>query len=179
MWNLTVIYTLFGDSDHSIPVKWLGDFVYDLEQIIGRVSALFSPACCFRNISNCWYNGTCSQMCMVYNYCHLGWLFCVQQHYTYVPGCIGCHCIRMCHTFVSNPCIYVFANLPGLRASEEPQAATPSDLLIPTYRPDIVIYNSGSSSVYCFRNWLVPRALNITSMQLDLVSKIQLNAYSY
>ena len=49
--------------------------------------------------------------------------------------------------FVSYSCIHVYADLPGLRASEGPQATIPSNLLITSYRPDIVVYNSETSSV--------------------------------
>ena len=53
-------------------------------------------------------------------------------------------------TSVSYSCIHVYADLPGLQASEGPQATTvytPSNLLITSYRPDIVVYNSEASSV--------------------------------
>jgi len=54
---------------------------------------------------------------------------------------------RLADMFVNYPSIQVYADLPGLRASEGPQATVPSDLLITTYRPDIVIYNSEASSI--------------------------------
>ena len=41
----------------------------------------------------------------------------------------------------------MYAVLPGLRASEGPKATIPSNLLITSYRPDIVVYNSETSSV--------------------------------
>ena len=39
------------------------------------------------------------------------------------------------------------ADLPGLRASKGPQVTIPSNLLITSYKPDIVVYNSEASSV--------------------------------
>ena len=37
--------------------------------------------------------------------------------------------------------IHVYADLPGMRASESPQGTIPPSLIITSYRPDIVIYN--------------------------------------
>ena len=69
-----------------------------------------------------------------------------QQCYAYrhdqVLHLLACRLVDM---FVSYSCIHVYADLPGLRAS--PQATIPSNLLITSYRPNIVVYNSEASSV--------------------------------
>jgi len=49
--------------------------------------------------------------------------------------------------FVSYSYIHAYADLPGLRASEGPQATVPSDLLITSYRSDIVVHNSEASTL--------------------------------
>ena len=41
----------------------------------------------------------------------------------------------------------VYADLPGMRASDSPQTTIPPSLLITPYRPDIVIYNQMNNSV--------------------------------
>ena len=43
--------------------------------------------------------------------------------------------------------IHVYADLPGMRASESPQGTIPPSLIVTPYRPDIVIYNETSDSV--------------------------------
>ena len=47
---------------------------------------------------------------------------------------------------LTDQCI-VYADLPGRRASDSPQATIPPALLITPYRPDIVIHNKESNSV--------------------------------
>ena len=71
-----------------------------------------------------------------------------QQHYTYRHDqVLHLFASRLVDMFVSYSCIHVYADLTGLRASEGPQATVPSNLLITSYRPDIVVYNSEASSV--------------------------------
>ena len=41
----------------------------------------------------------------------------------------------------------VYANLPGRRASDSPQATISPSLLITSYRPDVVIHNRRSNSI--------------------------------
>ena len=41
----------------------------------------------------------------------------------------------------------VYADLPGRRASDSPQATIPPSLLITSYRPDVVIHNRRSNSI--------------------------------
>jgi len=43
--------------------------------------------------------------------------------------------------------IRIYADLPGLRASESPHGTIPSSLMITPYRPDIVIYNESCNTV--------------------------------
>ena len=43
--------------------------------------------------------------------------------------------------------VSVYADLPGMRASDSPQTTIPPSLLITPYRPDIVIYNQINNSV--------------------------------
>jgi len=49
--------------------------------------------------------------------------------------------------FDGYPSTYAFADLQCLQASEATQATIPSTLLIISYRPDIVVYNSEKCSV--------------------------------
>ena len=50
--------------------------------------------------------------------------------------------------FVAGQCMLsVYADLPGMRASDSPQTTIPPLLLITPYRPDIVIYNQMNNSV--------------------------------
>ena len=50
--------------------------------------------------------------------------------------------------FVAGQCmVSVYADLPGMRASDSPQTTIPPSLLITPYRPDIVIYNQINNSV--------------------------------
>ena len=50
--------------------------------------------------------------------------------------------------FVAGQCmVSVYADLPGMRASDSPQTTIPPSLLIIPYRPDIVIYNQINNSV--------------------------------
>ena len=44
-------------------------------------------------------------------------------------------------------CISLYADLPGLRASDCPQSTIPPSVLVTSYRPDLVIYNRSSNSV--------------------------------
>ena len=46
---------------------------------------------------------------------------------------------------VNSICIY--ADLPGMRASESPQETVPSSLMVTSYRPDIVIHNVINNTV--------------------------------
>ena len=54
---------------------------------------------------------------------------------------------KLCHLYVNDfsisgfNTIHVYADLPGMRASESPQGTIPPSLIITSYRPDIVIYN--------------------------------------
>ena len=43
--------------------------------------------------------------------------------------------------------VKVFADIPNFHADNSPQSTIPMSLLITSYRPDIVIYNSQSSSI--------------------------------
>ena len=43
--------------------------------------------------------------------------------------------------------VHVYADLPGMRASESPQGTIPSSLMVTSYRPDIVIHNVTCNSV--------------------------------
>ena len=50
-------------------------------------------------------------------------------------------------SLVSNeipPCVKLYADLPGLHASESPPATLPTDLSISTARPDIVLVSEES-----------------------------------
>ena len=50
--------------------------------------------------------------------------------------------------FVAGQCmVSVYADLPGMRASDSPQTTIPPSLLITPYRPDIAIYNQINNSV--------------------------------
>ena len=44
--------------------------------------------------------------------------------------------------FADTPFVKVFADLPNFYANDAPQVTIPSDLLITSYCPDIVIYNA-------------------------------------
>ena len=49
--------------------------------------------------------------------------------------------------FADFPSIQVFADLNNHQACEAPQATVPTQILIISYRPDIVIYNSQVHSI--------------------------------
>ena len=50
-------------------------------------------------------------------------------------------------TFADIPFVKVYADLPNFFANDAPQATILSDLLITSYRPDIVIYNTQYPSI--------------------------------
>ena len=52
----------------------------------------------------------------------------------------------MLSKFLSDQCM-VYADLPGWRASDSPQATVPPSILITSSRPDIVIHNTDSGAV--------------------------------
>jgi len=59
------------------------------------------------------------------------------------------HCLatELLMHFDGSSMILLYADLPGMRASDCPQATIPPSLLITSYRPDIVIYNKGNNSI--------------------------------
>ena len=54
---------------------------------------------------------------------------------------------KLTEFFAGTPHVQVFADLPNFHANHCPQSTIPSSLLITSYHPDIVLYNSQSSSV--------------------------------
>ena len=54
---------------------------------------------------------------------------------------------KLTEFFAGIPHVQVFADLPNFHANHCPQSTISSSLLITSYRPDIVLYNSQSSSV--------------------------------
>ena len=54
---------------------------------------------------------------------------------------------KLTELFAGTPHVQVFADLPNFHADHCPQSTIPSSLLITSYRPDIVLYNSQASSV--------------------------------
>ena len=62
------------------------------------------------------------------------------------------HCLATDHEllkyFAGSSVILPYTDLPGMRASDCPQATIPPSPLITSYRQDLVIYNKGSNSIF-------------------------------
>ena len=87
------------------------------------------------------------QFFKAYHCTHLGWLLCsISSTYKH-DKVLHLLATRLVSMFVSFSYIHVYADLPGLRPSEGPQATVLSDLLITSYKPDIVVHNSEASAV--------------------------------
>jgi len=71
-----------------------------------------------------------------------------QQRYTYCHNqVLSVLATMLTKIFADSPSIQVFADLNNHRACEAPQATVPTQILITSYRPDIVIYNSQVHSI--------------------------------
>ena len=60
---------------------------------------------------------------------------------------LPCFTSKLKNFFSTTGTVSVYADLPGLRASDSPQATVPPTLLVTSYRPDIVLYNKSSNLV--------------------------------
>ena len=69
-----------------------------------------------------------------------------QGHYTYRHNQVLGNLITELSKVLADQC-RIYADLPGLRASDSPQATIPPSLLITPYCPDIMIHNQRSNSV--------------------------------
>ena len=71
-----------------------------------------------------------------------------QQRYTYRHDqVLRVLATNLSEAFADIPFVEVFADIPNFHADNSPQSTIPMSLLITSYRPDIVIYNSQSSSI--------------------------------
>ena len=71
-----------------------------------------------------------------------------QQRYTYRHDqVLRVLATKLSEAFADIPFVKVFADIPNFHADNSPQSTIPMSLLITSYRPDIVIYNSQSSSI--------------------------------
>ena len=76
--------------------------------------------------------------------------------------------------------VSVYADLPGMRASDSPQTTIPPSLLITPYRPDIVIYNQINNSVTLLELILrVPWTQSIILNLLEIVSRGRQNTSKF
>jgi len=72
-----------------------------------------------------------------------------QGHFTYHhDNVLHCLATELLKYFAWSSLILLYANLPGMRASDCPRATIPSSLLVTSYRPDLVIYNKENNSVF-------------------------------
>ena len=69
-----------------------------------------------------------------------------QGRYTYRHDQVLSHLTTELSKILSDQCI-VYADLPGWRASDSPQATVPPSILSTSNRPDIVIHNKDSNAV--------------------------------
>jgi len=60
---------------------------------------------------------------------------------------LKCLATEISKLFTGSSSVLIYADLPGLRVSDCPQATIPLSLLVTPYRPDLVIYNRSSNCV--------------------------------
>jgi len=60
---------------------------------------------------------------------------------------LKCLATEISKLFSGSSSVFLYADLPGLHASDCPQATIPVSLLVTPYRPDLVIYNRSSNCV--------------------------------
>jgi len=71
-----------------------------------------------------------------------------QQRYTFRHNQVLSTLVSMLtDIFADKPFVKVYADLPNFYVNDRPQTTIPSDLLITSYCPDIVIHNTQSPSV--------------------------------
>ena len=70
-----------------------------------------------------------------------------QGHFTYRHNqVLNCLASEVSKIFAGS-CVSLYADLPGLRASDCPQSTIPPPLLVTPYRPDLVIYYRSNNSL--------------------------------
>ena len=60
---------------------------------------------------------------------------------------LHCFAVELLKHFAGSSSILLYADLPGMWASDCPQATIPPSLLITSYRTDLVIYNKNNNSI--------------------------------
>jgi len=71
-----------------------------------------------------------------------------QDRYTYRHDqVLGCLVSGISDLLAEDASVCIYADLPGMRASESPQGTVPISLMVTSYRPDIVIYHITSNSI--------------------------------
>ena len=71
-----------------------------------------------------------------------------QGHFTYRhDGVLHCLATEISKHFAGSSVVSLYADLPGIRASDCPQSTIPPSLIITSYCPDLVIYNQEINSL--------------------------------
>ena len=71
-----------------------------------------------------------------------------QNRYTYRHNLtLQCLAYQFIKFFEHLPRIQVFADLPNLQASVSPPATVPPEVMLTSYRPDLVFYNTDTNSI--------------------------------
>ena len=71
-----------------------------------------------------------------------------QDRYTYRHDqVLGCLVSGISNLLAEDSFVCIYADLPGMRASESPQGTVPILLMVTSYRPDIVIHHITSNSI--------------------------------
>jgi len=88
------------------------------------------------------------------------------------------HCLatELLKYFAGSSVILPYADLPGMRASDCPQATIPPSLPITLYRPDLVIYNKENISIFMLELSHLEAARDCKQGKteyLEIVSKFQ------
>ena len=88
---------------------------------------------CSTNYSSCseWLSHSLGQGCFTYRHNQV----------------LHCLTLELSEFLAELNTVHVYADLPGMRASESPQGTIPSSLMVTSYCPDIVIHNITCNSV--------------------------------
>ena len=85
------------------------------------------------------------------------------------------HCLatELLKYFAGSSVILPYTDLPGMQASDCPQATIPPSLPITLYRPDLVIYNKENNSIFMLE---LTCPLDSTC-HLEIVSRVKQNIW--